>query len=145
MKNKYFTPNIEDLYVGYECEIKEVVEDSNTKSGYNLEWVPYIIGINNIGTSDIKVNSGSIRTPYLSEEQIINEGWTHHYDDFTFGVFWKEIDENWDYSLEYDYTYHRLLITIISKDDMKILSTKFSGECKSINELRTIFKFLKIK
>lgn len=144
MENKYFTPNIEDLHVGYECKIKEVVEDSNTRSGYNLEWVPYIIGVNNIGTSDIKVSSGSIRTPYLSKEQIANEGWKIIRNDIKpapYKVDWV-VARKGDYELCINLAMHDIMHMEINKTKHSVL---YRGECKSINELRTIFKFLKIK
>jgi len=68
-QNKYFTPNIEDMRVGYECE-------ANPKFYSEQEdvWSPIIM--KGIGQEVIHYHSlGVYRTPYLTKEQIEAEGW----------------------------------------------------------------------
>lgn len=79
MENKYFTPDIEDIRVGYECEymspslgwIKLIVADyhfkTNIPEGYN--------GISIFNISEYLKQENWIRVPYLTKEQIEAEGW----------------------------------------------------------------------
>lgn len=62
-KNKYFTPNVEDICVGYMGEFK-----------VNNNW-----GLLNINSSELLKecieNKFEFRTPFLTKEQIEDEGW----------------------------------------------------------------------
>ena len=66
----YFVPDIEDIRVGYECEIKPTGSEE-------LDWMPYVIN----GDTAFKYyktkgkGATSIRVPYLTKEQIEAEGW----------------------------------------------------------------------
>ena len=61
----YFVPDIEDIRVGYECEIKPTGSEE-------LDWMPYVIN----GDTAFKYyktkgkGATSIRVPYLTKEQI---------------------------------------------------------------------------
>jgi hypothetical protein len=66
--DKYFTPDIEDLRVGYECDLlgsKIVIED---RHDLDLSF------------------DHPLRTPYLTKEQIEAEGWK---ETISHGVFEK--------------------------------------------------------
>lgn len=149
MENKYYTPNIEDFYVGYECEIK----NSSDPISFEWEWVKFKdnfdFDMGKIGNdndydfaylrNDLK--DGNIRTPYLTREQIEAEGWKKiHYREYI-----KDLE---------DITIHFFNGNKEEEHDEKYLSTfsihnkyynLFEGDCPSINEFRKICKLLNIK
>src|SRR6187431_1971729 len=77
----YFTPQIEDIRVGYECEICPNL-------GYDDRWIPTVGKCEEIPGNGVKscnldeltydcLIDGhiGIRVPYLTKEQIEAEGW----------------------------------------------------------------------
>lgn len=143
--NKYYTPSINQLFVGYQCEIES-----------NKIWYPEtILGIStkeNIvecNGFDYYINKdlSNVRTPYLSVEDIEKEGW-------------KLSNYSWIYQDYESFKNKDVLehIRLFEKDDLKLYfqsesknisiykkdSTLFNGETKSINEFRYITKLLKI-
>ena len=126
----YFVPDIEDIRVGYECEIKPTGSEE-------LDWMPYVIN----GDTAFKYyktkgkGATSIRVPYLTKEQIEAEGWV--FDKIYLGdVYYKRLG----YSMCHFLSQKRISITRESSD------TKwYMGECKDINTFRYICKLLNIK
>jgi hypothetical protein len=139
-QNKYYTPEIYELFVGYECE---VVNMENYKTEYQLT-LPYKIKLTGIIDNQIWFktdksvfeleNINQIRIPYLTQEDIESEGWKMVWGEaqcLTFSINNIILTKfNNSCSILIDYSKERRL---------------FDGECKSINELRTIQKLLKIK
>ena len=130
MENKYFTPDIEDIRVGYEYESLQKQEDGSEK------WVPQKI----VRRYDLEgdwegwLHYGIVRTPYLTKEQIEGEGWTKEKSYFIknniylfFEDKFLEIDSGNPFSWE--------------AIDSEIL---FKGKCKDINTFRKICKLLEI-
>jgi len=123
MGNKYYTPDIENIRVGYKCEREETIE------GYK----PYIFDLQGVRDyiqfeiSDYK--DFFIRTPYLTKEQIEAEGW-----EWMTTYFYKNHKR-----LNYDYTSNRLWVWDMFDNKY------FDGYCPSVNEFRTINKLLNIK
>jgi hypothetical protein len=134
--DKYFTPDIEDLCIGYELEM-------NWNRAYEEKWVPIKISIQDeefTYTDEISdiVNAlddgmSEARTAFLTKEQIEAEGWketishgVYQKGEFKLGYLWntEEPPQIW-----IDYIHFR----------------KYEAECKSINEFRYICKLLKIK
>jgi len=116
MKEEYYTPDDEDIRIGYEYDLlnsKIIIEDR-----YDL---------------DIAFDQ-PIRTSYLTKEQIEAEGWKKQYKKGTWRVYQKYPIH---IVLMYDEEKHELSID----NDFMIL---YQGECKSINEFRYICKLLKI-
>jgi hypothetical protein len=125
--SKYFTPDIEDIRVGYECEFAGWMEGHKPS---------FTVGQGNITSvlRDIKV----LRVPYLTPEQIEAEGWIPHWS-FKDTVFDKgryrislldKVKRIWwisEKDIEYGYS-NRI----------------YAGLIPSINEFRTINKLLKI-
>ncbi len=79
-ENKYFTPSIEDIRVGYECEYK------NRKNWVKTVLIdPEIIRTIAFDSLTLYNNrnkyllEGIIRVPYLTKEQIKAEGWKFEY------------------------------------------------------------------
>jgi hypothetical protein len=136
-ENKYYTPDIEDIYIGYSCELK--------KQG---EWKNYIcLRPNELSNLlhqylEPRMDGIPVRTPYLSKEQIEAEGWSEE-GNYTGTSFYKN---NWKLGFKRG---------TIKKDENTILNTstiaiflnediRYVGECKSINEFRKICKWLGI-
>ena len=123
---EYYTPNIEDIRVGYACEINEI--------GSSCEWIPRIIEVKDLYENiTIDLANGYIRTPYLTVEQIEAEGWiveSHILGYYAQKDGWVLLYDNVDKVAE------------ISEEDGTIVC--FSGSCPSINEFKIISKWLKI-
>lgn len=156
-KLDYYTPALEDLRIGYQCEIKP----GNTK----LDWVkgqlryesghdgPGVYNLNpfwyifkaipsaSVFNYPIKIwlNSNlSIRTPYLTEEQIEAEGWIKTGDR-------EFIKKNYKVTFANDKNYDNTTRILLRFWSAAIKETMFLGDCPSINEFRTICKLLNIK
>lgn len=147
MNKEYYIPEIEDIYLGYEFEFCSLVNP------FTPEWVfmtlikdnPYRFE-NSKGILEVmqtNIEKGYIRTPYLTKEQIENEGWksTNNSNKFTHPV---EVS----LELNYDFDTHYLWITYpryIVDEDIYYKANKYVGKCPSINEFRKICKLLEIK
>lgn len=137
--DKYFIPEISDLHVEYECERNMYIVGEYDKD-ISKRWMRWVI---EDGSDIINIiresKNDNIRVPYLTQEQIEAEGWNNTTLDYQkIMLFVGEKVQGYYYKLVYNYWNHRLSITEV--DD----SCLFSGECKSINELRYICKLLKI-
>ena len=132
MENNYFTPSIEDIRVGYECEICPNL-------GYENVWIPTVGRCEQNSAKDCNLDELTydclidghigIRVPYLTKEQIEAEGWKTISDS----QFQK--DSVW-FSFQSD-----LKKVMFWEPAGEIL---FHGECKDINTFRYICKLLGI-
>jgi len=138
--NKYYVPDIEDIHIGYECELK-LKENSKTKwckiiieDGQDIEEIvrSYCYGIPN-----------DIRAPYLLKEQIEAEGWETEFNTSFDSVLFYAQRGNL-FKLIYNYDIKILDIWTNDSEDDRTVGL-FRGECKSINEFRYICKLLNIK
>lgn len=138
--NKYYVPDIEDIHIGYECELK-LKENSKTKwckiiieDGQDIEEIvrSYCYGIPN-----------DIRVPYLTKEQIEAEGWETEFNTSFDSVLFYAQRGNL-FKLIYNYDIKILDIWTNDSEDDRTVGL-FRGECKSINEFRYICKLLNIK
>ena len=127
MENKYFTPDIEDMTVGYEVEQlinqkwKKVLFAKGSYLPENndlLQWAHSCI------------ISNTLRVPYLTKEQIEAEGWKHY------GNNCFELNPRWFCSWYPEM--NRLEIYDNENEN------NFSGKCKDINTFRKICKLLEI-
>ena len=134
MENKYFTPDIEDFHVGYECEIYE-----------NEQYVSYVISHIIVGgNTRIDIPDGrhwsiqnKLRVPYLTKEQIEAEGWKYLSEGYTeHQAFYKD-----DFQMSCFYDKH--LLKIIKKESLKTI-VLYQGSCRCINDLKKIIKLLGI-
>jgi len=146
---EYYKPKPEDLRLGYECEVY-----------YPSGWYKYLVedlqcgsdGSSLIGDLNWYIEEGlyEVRTPFLTKEQIEGEGWKHtgNYRDGGSKGF-----EKGNYYLFFtgdNSLYREVFGTKRNFSKIEILEDKkfktlFEGVIKSINELRTIQKLLKIK
>lgn len=136
--HKYFIPDIEDLRVGYECEyhsksqlgwIKLMVHDYHFRTKIPKGYT----GISIFNISEYLRQDNWIRTPYLTKEQIEAEGWKINPDIHMLNGNAFKKDE-WE--LEWTGKY----IKIWKPNQFGI----YKGECKSINEFKTLMKWLKL-
>lgn len=126
MENKYFTPDIEDIRVGYECEVAYLHEDNWTyvKCRHQEETKDFILAVFDYNRR--------VRVPYLTKEQIEAEGWkakedkTYYISSDHGGYILKHVGKQ---------------IEIIDLFDANYI---YRGECKDINTFRYICKLLKI-
>lgn len=130
---EYYTPDIEDIHIGYECEresnygrwYKDIIEEIQLTSSDN----PFQKIISDVANK-------ALRVPYLNAEQLEKEGWKLDFSRYvTPGVVLCKGDYTvWIWSGDIK------LIWIRGKNDESL----FKGECKSINEFRKICKMLNI-
>ena len=144
-KDKYFTPEISDIRVGYECEWLK-----------NNEWEHFIVGNNGKGIfcqwdQFEQLDIDRIRVPYLTKEQIEAESWEYKQTN-KIRYWYEKLSPEVGGNL---YGYYIYKATLIHDPEMKYVKILFSfdavedecvfeGECKDINTLRYISKLLKI-
>ena len=146
MENKYFTPDIEDICVGYECEICPHL-------GYKDEWIPVTGKCEEIpgnGVKDCNLDELTydclvdgyigIRVPYLTKEQIEAEGWKHTGGKLISGAN-QYYEKKEKYSPVIIYSTDNRKIKIEDSEGNTLLETV---ECKDINTFRKIIKLLGI-
>jgi hypothetical protein len=133
--NKYYTPDISELYVGYECFwikdlIKDITKDNlipitfTSKKLSSTLFPP--IQWEHEDTDNFKPNLMSYRTKFLDSDDIISLGFTvNALSEYKKGDIYIVI-----------YTDNKILI----QDDNK---TKYYGRCKSKNELKTILSWIR--
>lgn len=135
---KYFTPDISDIRVGYECEM----------SSDGFEFFKTIIDITDIsdltewykcGYLNFDDLSEVIRVPYLSKEQIIAEGWKISTTDIVHHLYGKCTEFMKDV---YILNFFEDVMTV--RIWCPIQYTSYYGPCKDINTFRYLNKLLNI-
>jgi hypothetical protein len=132
MENKYYTPDIEDIHVGYKCEILRY-----------KEWCDYTIGIEDFETLDFDL---FIRTKYIDKKDIESEGWrfvntgTEHFHRFDKIVNHREVKR----LIEIKYDYETKILKVGFDCGNFFDCMLFDGNCPSINEFKLIIKLLGI-
>ena len=140
---EYFTPDIEDIRVGYECEV--LYAHNTTKYGGKTydKWEPYIFEIQGVDQVDkCLVLDDKYRTPYLTKEQIEAEGWeitAREVKAPPYEVDWINAKKG-EHTLWINLAMHKSMHMGISD---KIYNV-FRGQCKDINTFRYICKLLNI-
>jgi hypothetical protein len=161
MENKYFTPDIEDVCIGYEHETYSIglqmingrfLPDNERDD--ELKWRPRII---KCGSDILNLEASSypnedepyksfktlwkdyIRVPYLTKEQIEAEGWTDDTASFQKPELFVAYQNSSTWR-KLVYRFSDNMLQIVEVDDSYI----YSGNCKDINTFRKITKLLKI-
>lgn len=145
MEQKYYIPQIEDLFVGYECELywnQDMLPEN--------KWYPLIVGEQ--GSEDIewrhRVNKKEIRTPFLSNEDIKGEGWSIDFsrNSTSKNCYWKRAKrlDGVEQLFEMKYYTENNIIDIGYDCGEFSNCCIFIGKCPSINEFKKICKFLGI-
>lgn len=147
--NKYFTPDIEDLHVGYEFEMKVFGEEET--------WLKMIFSTPDFTSVLNKVEENYsvpkvLRVPYLTKEQIeaeLNHDWKFNESTATFKN--KIIKETFilNINIYYNFFFKKLQVKVIEEYEefnklKEIEYNLFNGECKDINTFRKIIKLLGI-
>lgn len=147
--NKYFTPDIEDLHVGYEFEMKVFGEEET--------WLKMIFSTPDFTSVLNKVEENYsvpkvLRVPYLTKEQIeaeLKHDWKFNESTATFKN--KIIKETFilNINIYYNFFFKKLQVKVIEEYEefnklKEIEYNLFNGECKDINTFRKIIKLLGI-
>jgi hypothetical protein len=129
--NKYFTPDIEDIHVGYLCY--QYNKFYNEKGElFDERWAEQLTplfpaSVRILMNEEVNIDD-YIRVPYLTKEQIEDEGWVYVNID----MCW--IKNGIELYLEKDN-----IIEILEQPNWL-----YKGKCKDINTFRKICKLLEI-
>lgn len=138
--NMYYTPEETDLYIGYQCEMKDKDEKSNA-------YTKITLGRSHLLNYLEWMEDRDIRTPYLNNEQIENDGWqpvggTPHQRTFRMK---SAVPDKLETGKTFEITKYLAAqtpwIEVTTIQDKKQV-TLYKGRCKSINELRLICRML---
>lgn len=146
----YYTPSIEELFIGYECEYK----NADKWQGIIIAGIDEKEGVIQSTQDSYYWQPSSIRTPYLCKQAIEEQGWVFNtlgkddwfkgqihkdtpYDELHYPFeLWFKLDKYW---LGFYKAIHK--IAIIEKGDFQGGQTiTFAGVCKSKNELKKLMK-----
>ncbi len=140
----YYTPTIDELFIGYVC-------DAESSWGYQHGTWPEVLMTDTVRGMNIQrdpingVINGSrwLRTEYLTRKQIEEEGWKKSGGLSDGGSLLFDLYEKYVLTAFHPVNKRRISIQVIQEDlKLKVL---FDGECKSVNEFRLILKLLNIK
>lgn len=144
MKEKYFTPDISEIHVGYEIEWKSKIR--------NQDWEKTICDVDLISIiydefehSDFEeLFDEQFRTSYLTKEQIEKEGWNFKFNmiDLWFEkeISFEKVSQNpCRATLHYNLNDKFMFIYLHSYEEEIHI---FQGKIKCINEFRNILKYL---
>ena len=154
MENKYYTPNIEDIRIGYEMEwLHKANENSFILDGVEIDtWFPWDYDSQGFSIKAFKrfIENNTIRTPYLTDQQIVNEGWEPKEVFGDYVCIYQKVTKEKGFELVYNFEKHTLMFRKLYFYglDEEYTNTKLSHdslECKSINELRDLEKLFKTK
>ena len=142
MENKYFTPDIEDFCIGYECEIRT---PTRWKSGKFPEILELNSELDEFGKDSLmKAAHAILRVPYLTKEQIEAEGWKENVLNNNEKALLLFLKNGYELRMYKNYIC-RFSILIVGAGIIpnwdKVL---FEGKCKDINTFRKICKLLEI-
>lgn len=126
MENKkYYTPEISELFIGYECE---ALSDDFV---FGFDWRPYRVSDLNEKLSQQFLKL--LRTPYLSKEDIIDLGWEHKQYVKDSKLVYNFVKEDW----YLEFWVGQIPYIEIGRENY---DTGFAGNCKSKNELLKLMK-----
>lgn len=139
---KYYTPNLEDIYYGYKMQwLQKANGNAFVLDGVDIDtwqnWDYHFQGYSVNGLRNM-IADKRIRTKYLDKEDIESLGWKE--------MLTNNIDDNecvyriGNVDLDYNLDIHWLHIA-----DRIDYDKCFKGKCKSINELKKIMQWLNIK
>ena len=127
MENKYYLPKIEELHIGFECEIDQ------SEINKNFKWCEYVIGTDyetiTIARAVSEVNKNGIRVKYLDRQDI---------ESFGFKLF-ENMPSRFHYN-KYELDVDYLNVIRIEYDCNYI----FKGKIKNKSELKKLLIQLEI-
>lgn len=129
VKNKYYTPDIEDIHIGYECDRQMLISGEPSGEFFKDRLTETTL-------FDVLEHFSQIRTPFLTKEQIENEGFKFvRADNFS---SWYEKNEIIVQTVDNG----NMGMYIVSKDWIDGERTLFVGRVPSINEFRKVIKMI---
>ena len=139
MENKYFTPDIEDLHIGYELKVNYNFKLNDIFHKIIIDSFEELSDIHSRMSGDCV-----IRVPYLTKEQIEAEGWKH-----TGGKLLSFAEQHYvksTYRVSYSIDSKKIKFFIADPDEIINYEDEciFNGQCKDINTFRKIIKLLGI-
>lgn len=153
MENKYFTPSIEDIRIGYECEMNGYLflfdrgfQITYPKDDSIWEYGDLDMTSLHFLLSERNWNKTKLRVPYLTKEQIEAEGWEIIHRELKpkpYQVDWINAKKG-DFTLWINLALHNSMHLGIDKIN-GVSGILFRGQCKDINTFRYICKLLNIK
>jgi hypothetical protein len=134
-EEKYYVPEISEFRHNFEYQW-------NVGIAPHVEWMDFSVSLScDLGNINDHINAGAIRVRYLSEQDILGEGWRK---DETLSVskfFYDRGDDVFDFN-----NWGRELDFIIRKKiTSDVWSVVFQGTIRNINELRMIQKMCGIQ
>ena len=143
MENKYFTPDIEEMFVGCEFEMHDTWGS----------WKKLILTEELLKNPMVSLGSGNerapwywkFRVPYLTKEQIEAEGWKENILNNNEQALLLFSKNGYELRIYKDYIcrFSNLIVGAgIMPNWDKVL---FEGKCKDINTFRKICKLLEIQ
>lgn len=167
--SKYYTSEVEDLFIGYECEYRDVTVQKTDWHSVVVDSDLFGIALstNEHGTTEWQDDmTNTFRTKYLDQEDIEKCGWKQVIKFLGKNVIpdpnqglrlhfeINEISRYFEDDKETFTLHHTLLLTQWNGIPQVIIKMEyapghhdgaFRGECKSVNELRKIMKMIGIK
>ena len=141
-EQKYFTPDLEDIKVGYEFELIDYASNNYNQDKSTCKWDSHVLKKEDIfshykedsflETCVSYLYSKHLRVPYLTKEQIENEGWGF-IQQIGNTLFFKKKD--------FELTFNDNYININNFGEYDL---GYWGQCKDINTFRYICKLLEI-
>jgi hypothetical protein len=125
-KEEYFIPEIEDIYVGYECELQDEKNWNHFKFYRKYDFEIDL---------ERRIFNQTIRVLYLTKKQIEAEGWISQSETgfFTKDKYELYYNQQWNNDKEFS-------LQILDQPNFL-----YQGECKDINTFRKLIKLLSIE
>lgn len=136
--NKYYTPTIEEFYIGFECEYQGLLDSTQV----DYEFYPFVYNLGNISLDDIDyaINKNWIRVKYLDNEDIESLGWNCETTGYyTLTTKYQNLTLRHMEGNVYSW------VGIYSKHDLSGTNVLFDGSIKNKSELKKIMKQLILK
>ena len=130
MEAKYYTPQISDIFIGFECELF-YQDDFKLARTENLKWHKTIIDKNKFQQAFSLIKVNKIRVKHLDREDLLELGWEQKdYDTYEINGFGFELNPEYRNYI-YETTHARFV--------------RFSGAIKNKSELQKLMIQLNIK
>ena len=157
--NKYFTPDIEDIHIGYECEVFDYAVPAVRigKDKLLKEWQFRKIEKFESDYSGLVIllPEDGIRVSYLTNKHLETEGWKYYqnipdvvvpegYVEYYKDVEWFKVVISISETSHYLDVQKVFQNVQIGNELQEFRNTIYNGECKDINTFRKIIKLLKI-
>ena len=157
MENKYFIPNIEDLHIGYDCEIYNQYSSKLIKKvgwhSVKVNCSPEMSKYVGILQCKKLIKTQHIRVPYLTKEQIEAEGWEYVKNTNKVDVDICHIFNKNNYMLGWFPLINKIVLLV--RDPSKAFdkngvlveynnTERYTGQCKDINTFKKLTKLLEI-